>query len=45
MLQKKSVRKPLWDLLKDLQKSDIFNDYFLVGGTAPLRRFSRKGVW
>jgi hypothetical protein len=34
MLQTKSVRRPLWDLLKDLQKSDVFKDYFLVGGTA-----------
>jgi predicted nucleotidyltransferase component of viral defense system len=34
MLQKKSVRKPLWDLLRDLQKSNVFENYFLVGGTA-----------
>jgi hypothetical protein len=34
MLQTESVRKPLWDLLRDLQKSDIFKNYFLVGGTA-----------
>jgi hypothetical protein len=34
MLQTESVRKPLGDLLRDLQKSDIFKDYFLVGGTA-----------
>jgi hypothetical protein len=34
MLQTESVRKPLWNLLRDLQKSDVFKDYFLVGGTA-----------
>jgi hypothetical protein len=34
MLQTKSVGKPLWDVLKDLQRRDIFKDYFLVGGTA-----------
>jgi hypothetical protein len=34
MLQKNSVRKPLWDLLKDLQKSKELENYFLVGGTA-----------
>jgi hypothetical protein len=34
MLQKDSVRKPLWDLLKVLQESSIFDKYFLVGGTA-----------
>jgi predicted nucleotidyltransferase component of viral defense system len=34
MLQKNSVRKPLWDLLKNLQKSNVFENYFLVGGTA-----------
>ena len=34
MLQTKSVGKPLWDLLIDLQNSDILMDYFLVGGTA-----------
>jgi hypothetical protein len=34
VLQKNSVRKPLWDLLKDLQKSNAFENYFLVGGTA-----------
>jgi hypothetical protein len=34
MLQTKSIGKSLWDLLKELQKSDVFKDYFLVGGTA-----------
>src|SRR5215469_7479524 len=34
MLQKKSVGKPLWDLLVDLQKEIILEKYFLVGGTA-----------
>ena len=34
MLQTESVRKPLWDLLKDFQSSEIFKNYFLVGGTA-----------
>ena len=34
MLQKESVRKPLWNLLKELQKSEVFSNYFLVGGTA-----------
>lgn len=34
MLQAQSVRRPLWNLLKDLQKSQIFSQYFLVGGTA-----------
>jgi predicted nucleotidyltransferase component of viral defense system len=34
MLQTKSVRKPLWNLLTDLQKSEVFKNYFLVGGTA-----------
>jgi hypothetical protein len=34
MLQKKSVGKPLWDILKTLQKDKTFEKYFLVGGTA-----------
>jgi hypothetical protein len=34
MLQEKSVREPLWDLLKELQDSETFDNYFLVGGTA-----------
>jgi hypothetical protein len=34
VLQKDSVRKPLWDLLKFLQESNVFDKYFLVGGTA-----------
>ena len=34
MLQTQSVRKPLWDLLVDLQKKDILQNFFLVGGTA-----------
>ena len=34
MLQKESVRVPLWNLLKELQKKELFKDYFLVGGTA-----------
>jgi hypothetical protein len=34
MLQKNSVRKPLWDLLRDLQKAKALENYFLVGGTA-----------
>jgi hypothetical protein len=34
MLQKNAVRKPLWYLLKELQKSNVFENYFLVGGTA-----------
>ncbi|GHV02657.1 hypothetical protein FACS189485_03720 [Spirochaetia bacterium] len=34
MLQTKSFRKSLWNLLKNLQKSSVFDNYFLVGGTA-----------
>ena len=34
MLQKKSVRESLWNLLKELQHSNVFGNYFLVGGTA-----------
>jgi hypothetical protein len=34
MLQTKSVRDSLWNLLKNLQKSEVFNNFFLVGGTA-----------
>jgi predicted nucleotidyltransferase component of viral defense system len=34
MLQTKSVRDSLWIILKELQKSEVFNNYFLVGGTA-----------
>jgi hypothetical protein len=34
MLQTNSVKKALWNLLKDLQKNIIFENYFLVGGTA-----------
>jgi hypothetical protein len=34
MLQKDSVGKSLWDLLKVLQESSVFDKYFLVGGTA-----------
>ena len=34
MLQEKSVREPLWNLLKELQNSEVFDNYFLVGGTA-----------
>jgi predicted nucleotidyltransferase component of viral defense system len=34
MLQEKSVRKPLWNLLRELQSYKIFENYFLVGGTA-----------
>jgi predicted nucleotidyltransferase component of viral defense system len=34
MLQEKSVRESLWNLLKELQGSKIFDNYFLVGGTA-----------
>jgi predicted nucleic acid-binding protein len=34
MLQTQSVGKPLWNLLKDLQKNELFKNYFLVGGTA-----------
>ena len=34
MLQKESVRESLWNLLKELQDSEVFNNYFLVGGTA-----------
>ena len=34
MLRKESVREPLWNLLKELQHSTIFENYFLVGGTA-----------
>jgi hypothetical protein len=34
MLQKHTVSKPLLNLLKDLQKDNVFKDYFLVGGTA-----------
>ena len=33
MLQEKSVRESLWNLLKELQKSKVFDNYFLVGGT------------
>jgi len=34
VLQKKSVRESLWNLLKELQNSITFENYFLVGGTA-----------
>jgi predicted nucleotidyltransferase component of viral defense system len=34
MLQTNSVRDSLWNLLKELQKSEVFDNYFLVGGTA-----------
>ncbi|MDL2229977.1 nucleotidyl transferase AbiEii/AbiGii toxin family protein [Treponema sp. OttesenSCG-928-L16] len=34
MLQTESVRDSLWNLLKELQGSKIFDNYFLVGGTA-----------
>jgi predicted nucleic acid-binding protein len=34
MLQKDAVRKSLWNLLKYLQNSTVFESYFLVGGTA-----------
>ena len=34
MLQKESVRESLWNLLKELQNSKVFSNYFLVGGTA-----------
>jgi len=34
MLQTQSVREPLWNILRDLQKKELFKDYFLVGGTA-----------
>jgi hypothetical protein len=34
MLRKNAVREPLWNLLKYLQKSNVFAKYFLVGGTA-----------
>jgi predicted nucleotidyltransferase component of viral defense system len=34
MLQTQSVGKPLWNLLRDLQKRELFKNYFLVGGTA-----------
>jgi len=34
VLRTQSVERPLWNLLKDLQKSKIFSPYFLVGGTA-----------
>ena len=34
MLQKKSVRDPLWNIVIGLQKDTTFDKYFLVGGTA-----------
>ena len=34
MLQEKSVKESLWHLLKELQNSETFDNYFLVGGTA-----------
>jgi hypothetical protein len=34
VLRKESVSKSLWDVLRELQSLEIFNDYFLVGGTA-----------
>ena len=34
MLRKESVTDALWNLLLDLQKSEVFKDYFLVGGTS-----------
>jgi hypothetical protein len=34
VLQTQSIGKPLWDLLKHLQKEETFSNYFLVGGTA-----------
>ncbi|MDR0876602.1 MAG: nucleotidyl transferase AbiEii/AbiGii toxin family protein, partial [Treponema sp.] len=34
MLRKESVEKPLWDILINLNKNNIFKNYNLVGGTA-----------
>ena len=34
MLQRESVRESLWNLLRELQDSEVFINYFLVGGTA-----------
>ena len=34
MLHEQSVRESLWNLLKEIQSSKIFDSYFLVGGTA-----------
>lgn len=34
MLQTRTVERPLWDLLKNLQAQEILSGYFLVGGTA-----------
>jgi hypothetical protein len=34
VLQTQSVGKPLWNLLIDLQRRELFKNYFLVGGTA-----------
>jgi hypothetical protein len=31
---KNSVKESLWNLLVYLQQSEVFNDYFLVGGTS-----------
>jgi predicted nucleotidyltransferase component of viral defense system len=42
MLQTQSVGKPLWNLLRDLQKNELFKNYFLVGGTALSLQFGHR---
>jgi predicted nucleotidyltransferase component of viral defense system len=42
MLQTQSVGKPLWNLLRDLQKKELFKNYFLVGGTALSLQFGHR---
>jgi len=45
MLRKESVTDSLWNLTRDLQKSEVFKDYFLVGGTSlALQMGHRKSV-
>jgi hypothetical protein len=34
MLQKNTVKRPLWDVLIKLSSEPLFKDFFLVGGTA-----------
>jgi hypothetical protein len=34
VLQKESVSKRLFELLRELQSREVLRDYFLVGGTA-----------
>jgi hypothetical protein len=42
MLQTQSVGKPLWNLIRDLQKNELFKNYFLVDGTALSLQFGHR---